>query len=109
MCWYPVNAYHLTFPRPRAQRAVGGLTSRATPWPQSAADRLDLPLIPLRLSAARRSSPLVGDLRRSDHASFWDNGAPGIMLTDSSESEMCPEVNRAPGGASTSPTRSANH
>ena len=31
------------------------------------------------------SSPLIGDLRRSDHASFWDNGFPGIMLTDSSE------------------------
>jgi hypothetical protein len=52
---------------------------------ERAADRLDFPFIPLRLSAALMSSPLVGDLRRSDHASFWDNGFPGIMLTDSSE------------------------
>ena len=52
---------------------------------ERAADRMDFPLIPLRLSAALMSSPLVGDLRRSDHASFWDNGFPGIMLTDSSE------------------------
>ncbi len=50
-----------------------------------AADRLDFPFIPLRLSTALMSSPLVGDLRRSDHASFWDNGFPGIMLTDSAE------------------------
>ena len=49
------------------------------------ADRLGLPFIPLRLSTALMSSPLVGDLRRSDHASFWDNGFPGIMLTDTSE------------------------
>ncbi len=52
---------------------------------ERAADRLEFPYIPLRLSAQLMSSPLVGDLRRSDHASFWDNGFPGIMLTDSSE------------------------
>ncbi len=49
------------------------------------ADLLGLPFIPLSLSEELSSSPLVGDLRRSDHASFWDNGFPGIMLTDTSE------------------------
>lgn len=52
---------------------------------ERAADRLGFPFIPLRLSTEIMSSSLVGDLRRSDHASFWDNGFPGIMLTDTSE------------------------
>ena len=30
-------------------------------------------------------SPAAGDLRRSDHASFWDESYPGVMLTDTSE------------------------
>jgi hypothetical protein len=49
------------------------------------ADRLGLPFIPLSVSAELQSSSLIGDLRRSDHASFWDNGFPGVMLTDTSE------------------------
>ncbi len=49
------------------------------------ADRIGLPFIPLNVSAELMSSPLIGDLRRSDHASFWDSGYPGIMLTDTSE------------------------
>ena len=49
------------------------------------ADRTGLPFIPLEVSADLMSSSLIGDLRRSDHASFWDNGFPGIMLTDTSE------------------------
>ena len=52
---------------------------------ERSADRLGLPFIPLNLSAELMSSPAVGDLRRSDHASFWDTGYPGIMLTDTSE------------------------
>jgi Zn-dependent M28 family amino/carboxypeptidase len=52
---------------------------------ERSADRLGLPFIPLNLSEELMSSPLVADLRRSDHASFWDTGFPGVMLTDTSE------------------------
>jgi Zn-dependent M28 family amino/carboxypeptidase len=38
----------------------------------------------LMLDSAQAQSPLLGDLRRSDHASFWDHGYPAIMVTDTS-------------------------
>ena len=31
------------------------------------------------------TSPMVGDLQRSDHASFWAHGYPAMMVTDTSE------------------------
>lgn len=49
------------------------------------ADRIGLPFIPLRVSATLLDSPATGDLRRSDHASFWAEGYPGMMITDTSE------------------------
>lgn len=49
------------------------------------ADRIGLPFIPIVVPAGLLSSPLVGDLRRSDHASFWDRGYPAMMITDTSE------------------------
>lgn len=49
------------------------------------ADRIGLPFIPLVLPAELLGSILVADLRRSDHASFWDAGFPAMMLTDTSE------------------------
>lgn len=49
------------------------------------ADRLGLPFVPLVVPESLLGSPLVGDLRRSDHASFWDEGYPAMMITDTSE------------------------
>lgn len=62
---------------PRSSGAMGAL--------EHYADRLGLPFIPLNLSESLLASPLVADLRRSDHASFWESGFPGVMLTDTSE------------------------
>lgn len=47
--------------------------------------RVGLPVIPLLLSDSLLSSPATRDLRRSDHSPFWDIGAPGVMITDTSE------------------------
>lgn len=49
------------------------------------AQRLGLPFIGMIVPAEFLSSPAIGDLRRSDHAPFWDKQYPGIMITDSSE------------------------
>jgi hypothetical protein len=48
-------------------------------------DLLGLPNIPLVVPQTLVSEPLLGDLRRSDHAPFWDLSYPAIMLTDTSE------------------------
>lgn len=42
-----------------------------------------LETVTLELNAGLRSSPLLADLRRSDHAAFWSVGYPAIMITDS--------------------------
>lgn len=48
------------------------------------ARRIGLPNVVLELQRELATSPVVGDLRRSDHASFWNFGFPAIMLTDTS-------------------------
>lgn len=40
---------------------------------------IDLPHVPLTLPG---NGEMLPDTRRSDHAPFWDNGFPAIMLTD---------------------------
>lgn len=40
---------------------------------------------PVILEGAFKESNLLGDLRRSDHAPFWDQDYPAIMITDTSE------------------------
>src|SRR5690606_31642647 len=45
----------------------------------------DLPTVQLPVPADLKNSPLLSDLRRSDHASFWSADIPGTMLTDTSE------------------------
>ena len=47
------------------------------------ADRLDLPSVALELDAVLKTNPLLRDLRRSDHATFWDADFPALMITDS--------------------------
>lgn len=46
------------------------------------ADALGLPWIVLEVPTLLLTSPTIDDLRRSDHASFWDEGYPGASLTD---------------------------
>lgn len=48
------------------------------------ADRIGLPIVWLELSAEFKVSPLFSDLRRSDHATFWDADMPAMMVTDTS-------------------------
>ena len=49
------------------------------------AERLDLPVVHLELGPELKTSPLLSDLRRSDHAPFWDVDVPAMMITDTSE------------------------
>jgi hypothetical protein len=48
------------------------------------ADWMRLPFVPLVVPMSLLSSPLIGDLRRSDHASFWATRVPAVMITDTS-------------------------
>jgi hypothetical protein len=50
-----------------------------------AADRIGLLQAVLELPAGQENSVLFGDLRRSDHASFWAAGYPAVFLTDTGE------------------------
>ena len=45
------------------------------------AERVDLPVVPVVLNGPFRSDPSLGDLRRSDHAQFWQADLPAMMLT----------------------------
>lgn len=51
----------------------------------AAADRIGLRKALLELPAGTESTEVFADLRRSDHASFWDGGYPAIFLSDSGE------------------------
>ncbi len=44
-----------------------------------------LPVMSMLLADEELMSPLTGDLRRSDHASFWARGYPAVMLTDTAD------------------------
>jgi hypothetical protein len=49
------------------------------------ADLLALPTLGTSLSDELKTSELLIDLRRSDHASFWDLDLPAMLLNDSGE------------------------
>lgn len=49
---------------------------------RKAAKALDLPAINVNLESFHLTASAFSDLRRSDHASFWSLGYPGIMLSD---------------------------
>ena len=51
----------------------------------AAAERISLRNAVLAIPAGQETSDLFGDLRRSDHASFWDAGKPAVFLTDTGE------------------------
>ena len=48
----------------------------------ASAATIDLPALPLVVPTDLLANPLVSDLFRSDHAAFWEQGFPGVMLTD---------------------------
>ncbi len=52
---------------------------------EAAADRIGLKFIALPLPASLLTSAATADLRRSDHAAFWEKSYPGMMITDTSE------------------------
>ncbi len=39
----------------------------------------------LEITAGLKSNPIAADVRRSDHAAFWDQDFPAILVTDTSE------------------------
>lgn len=48
----------------------------------SAGQQIGLPVIPVVMTADLRVAGALGDLRRSDHHSFWHHGWPAMMVTD---------------------------
>lgn len=64
--------------------AVIGDSSMAGPQGAylAAADALGLRALSLSLAQDQKNSALFADLRRSDHASFWEVDYPALMLTD---------------------------
>lgn len=52
---------------------------------QTQGERIGLQTALLELPESTETSDLFADLRRSDHASFWDTGVPAIFLTDTGE------------------------
>ena len=48
-------------------------------------DRVGLRSVIIDLPAGTETSDLFGDLRRSDHAAFWDAGYAAVFITDTSE------------------------
>lgn len=51
----------------------------------AAADRIGLPQYVIPLPGGQETSEAFADLRRSDHASFWDAGYPAVFLTDTAD------------------------
>jgi hypothetical protein len=49
------------------------------------AETFGLSAVLLPVPADLKNSPLLADLRRSDHAAFWEVDIPAVMLTDTSE------------------------
>jgi hypothetical protein len=47
------------------------------------AEAVELPLALVELTERRKNSILFADMRRSDHAAFWEYDQPALMLTDS--------------------------
>lgn len=45
-------------------------------------EKVGLPVVTLPLTKVQKNSAAFSDLRRSDHASFWQAGFPALMVTD---------------------------
>ncbi|TNF26352.1 MAG: M20/M25/M40 family metallo-hydrolase [Deltaproteobacteria bacterium] len=60
-------------------------SSRAMTALSAGGDAVGLPVVGLQLPEGLEKSFAVSDLRRSDHAQFWDRDIPALMITDTSE------------------------
>jgi hypothetical protein len=49
------------------------------------AKAIGLRTVTLEITDALKSNPLAQDVRRSDHAAFWDQDFPAMLITDTSE------------------------
>lgn len=49
------------------------------------AERIELPSTMLAIPDAMKNEPMLSDLRRSDHASFWAHDIPAVFLSDTAE------------------------
>jgi Zn-dependent M28 family amino/carboxypeptidase len=49
------------------------------------AAQIGLHAISLEITDALKNNPVAGDVQRSDHAAFWQQDFPAMMLTDTSE------------------------
>jgi len=47
-----------------------------------------LSVMQFEVSAKMKTSPVVADLRRSDHSAFWDADYPAVMITDTANFEI---------------------
>ncbi len=51
----------------------------------AASDRINLANELLEIPAGAENTPVFDDLRRSDHAAFWEAGFPALFITDTGE------------------------
>ncbi len=72
------NEYRADFVIYIADEGAEGASTKLTEH----AEALGLPSTTLLLTADQTMSPLLADLRRSDHAAFWAQGYPAIMIGD---------------------------
>lgn len=61
------------------------ITVRALETFETLGETTGLSAIALELPDGLAASPLAADLRRSDHAPFWDEFIPAVFITDSTE------------------------
>lgn len=62
---------------------IGDAASKeAGQWMQRYARSVSFPAQLLLIPETLKNSPLIADLRRSDHAGFWAKNYPGMMITD---------------------------
>ena len=70
------------------------------------AERLDLPAVHIELNADLKNNPQPPDLRRPDHAPFWEVDYPALMSTDPSAPRV-PHDHRGPAPAASATCRAA--
>ncbi len=65
--------------------AADDLSGTALASLEAHAETYALPVIAVELTASQKKSDLFGDLRRSDHAPFWNADLPAMFITDTGE------------------------
>lgn len=75
------NDYRADFIAVLADESASAIAQRVV----AHAERIELPAAILAIPAAMKNEPLLADLRRSDHASFWAHDIPAVFLSDTAE------------------------